>query len=137
MMRVWTIHAPPVAAGSVPATEAAGPVALVREGMSWVALVAPLPWFLIKRMWLVAVLWTAAAIVAGLALPDPVLPWAAVAAQVLVGLHARDLERWTLRRRGLVPQGVLAARTLDEAVARLAELRPDLGRAALASGGVR
>jgi hypothetical protein len=137
MMRVWTIHAPPAAAGSVPATKAAGPVALVREGMSWVALVVPLPWFLAKRMWLVAVLWTAAAVAAVLALPDAVLPWAAVAAQVLIGLHARDLERWTLARRGLVPHGVLAARTLDEAVARLAETRPDLGRAALASGGVR
>jgi hypothetical protein len=137
MMRIWTIHAPPVAAGSVPATEAAGPVALVREGVSWIALVAPLPWFLVKRMWLVAVLWTALAVAGALLLPEAVLPWAAVAAQVLVGLHARDLERWTLARRGLVPQGVIAARDLDAAVARLAETRPDLGRAALASGGVR
>jgi hypothetical protein len=32
---------------------------------------------------------------------------------------------------------VVAARNLDAAIARLAELRPDLGRAALAAGGVR
>lgn len=136
-MRVWTIHAPPAPAASVPVTAPPGPVALVREGFSWVALVAPLPWFLWQRMWLVAALWTAAAVIAALLLPGAVLPWVAVAAQVLVACHARDLKRWTLARRGLVAQGVVAARSLDAAIARLAELRPDLGRAALASGGVR
>jgi hypothetical protein len=136
-MRVWTIHAPPPAPGSVPVTAPRGPVALVREGFCWPALLAPLPWFLWQRMWLVAVLWTAGAVIAGLLLPEQVLPWAAAAAQILVACHARDLERWTLARQGLVPQGVVAARNLDAAIARLAELRPDLGRAALAAGGVR
>jgi hypothetical protein len=136
-MRVWTIHAPPAPQGSVPVTAPPGPVALVREGFSWVALVAPLPWFLWQRMWLVAVLWTAGAVIAALLLPERLLPWAAVAAQILVAAHARDLKRWTLARQGLAPQGVVAARNLDAAIARLAELRPDLGRAALATGGVR
>jgi hypothetical protein len=136
-MRVWTIHAPPAPQGSVPVTAPPGPVALVREGFSWIALVAPLPWFLWQRMWLVAALWTAGTVIAGLVLPETVLPWVAVAAQVLVACHAHDLKRWTLSRQGLVTQGVVAARNLDAAIARLAELRPDLGRAALASGGVR
>ena len=136
-MRVWTIHAPPAPPASVPVTAPPGPVALVREGFSCVALVAPLPWFLWQRMWLVAALWTAGAVIAALLLPEAVLPWVAAAGQVLVACHARDLKRWTLARRGLAPQGVVAARNLDAAIARLAELRPDLGRAALASGGVR
>lgn len=136
-MRVWTIHAPAAPPASVPVTAPQGPVALVREGFSWGALLAPLPWFLWQRMWLVAVLWTAAAVIVGLLLPEHVLPWVAAAAQILVACHARDLKRWTLARRGLVPQGVVAARNLDAAIARLAELRPDLGRAALATGGVR
>lgn len=136
-MRVWTVHAPPAPPASVPVTARPGPVVLVREGFSWVALLLPLPWFLWQRMWLVSVLWTATAVVAVLLLPEHLLPWMAVAAQVLVAFHARDLKRWTLGRRGLVPQGVVAARSLDAAIARLAELRPDLGRAALATGGVR
>ena len=136
-MRVWTIHAPPAPPGSVPVTEPPGPVALVREGFSWGALLLPLPWFLWQRMWLVAVLWTAAAVIAALLSPREVLPWAAAAAQLLLGFHARDLKRWTLARRGLPAQGVVAARDLDAAIARLAESRPDLGRAALATGGVR
>ncbi|MCS6932016.1 MAG: DUF2628 domain-containing protein [Acetobacteraceae bacterium] len=136
-MRVWTIHAPAAPPASVPVTAPRGPVALVREGFSWLALLAPLPWFLWQRMWLVAALWTSAAVIAALLLPEALLPWVAAAVQILTAFHARDLQRWTLARRGLVPQGVIAARNLDAAIARLAELRPDLGRAALASGGVR
>jgi hypothetical protein len=136
-MRIWTIHAPAAQPGSVPVTAPPGPVALVPEGFSWAALLLPLPWLLWQRLWLVAVLWTAGALVAALLLPAAVLPWATAAAQVLVACHAHDLARWTLARRGLMPQGVIAARSLDAAIARLAELRPDLGRAALASGGVR
>lgn len=136
-MRIWTIHAPAAPPASVPVTAPQGPVALVREGFSWLALLAPLPWFLWHRMWLVAALWTAAAVIAGLLLPEEALPWAAAAAQILTAFHARDLQRWTLARQGLVPQGVVAARDLDAAIARLVALRPDLGRAALATGGVR
>jgi hypothetical protein len=135
-MRVYTLHAPPAPPASVPITAARGPVVLLREGFCWTALIAPLPWFLWHRMWLVAALWTAGSVIAGLALPEPLLPWVAAAAQILIGFHARDLRRWTLARRGLVEQGVVAARTFDAAVARLATLRPDLARAALATGGV-
>ncbi len=135
-MRVYTLHAPPAPPASVPITAARGPVGAAARGLLLDGADRPAALVLWHRMWLVAALWTAGSVIAGLALPEPLLPWVAAAAQILIGFHARDLRRWTLARRGLVEQGVVVARTFDAAVARLAVLRPDLARAALATGGV-
>lgn len=118
-MRVWTVHVRP-----------GHETVLVREGFAWLAFLAPPLWFLANRMWLVLVLYLAFGALFGAA--APALPEEAVAAggvvvQLLVGLHARDLHRWTLARRGWRMIGVVAARGgEDEALARLYAGRPDL-----------
>jgi hypothetical protein len=118
-MRVWTVH-------SRPGHE----TILVREGFATLAFLFPVPWFLVNRMWLVLVLYLALGAMFGAAtraLPEAVIAVAALAAQLMVGFHARDLRRWTLERRGWRMLGVVAAKGgEDEALARLYAARPDL-----------
>jgi hypothetical protein len=118
-MRVWTVHVRPDRE-----------TILVREGFAVLAFLFPVLWFLANRMWLVLALYLALGAILGAAaraLPEPVVAAAALAAQLLVGFHARDLRRWTLERRGWRMLGVVVARGgEDAALARLYAARPDL-----------
>lgn len=118
-MRIHTVH---VLAGAEPV--------LVREGFSWTALLLPTVWFLWHRLWLVTLLHLVAVAAVALLLPGAASGWVLAAGAVLVGMHARDLWRWTLARRGYAMAGVVAAKTEDEALLRLAAERPDLVGAA-------
>ena len=125
-MRLFTVHARGHAgAGERPRTR------LVREGFAlWAFLLGPL-WLLGRGLWLALLgyLLVAAAIAA---LPEAWSGWVTLALQVLLGLHARDLERWTLRRRGFATEGVVAGRDAEEALLRLLQARPALARGAVA-----
>ncbi|HYF09343.1 MAG TPA: DUF2628 domain-containing protein [Acetobacteraceae bacterium] len=114
-MRVHTVH---LRVGEEPV--------LVREGFAWGAFFLPTLWFLVNRLWLVAGLHLLAVIAMAALLPRSVGPWAAIAVQILVAMHARDLQRWTLARRGYALTGVVVAPDEDAAWARLATQRPDL-----------
>ncbi|QXM26096.1 DUF2628 domain-containing protein [Elioraea tepida] len=118
-MTIWTVHA-----------RGAGEPVLVREGFSPWAFLFAAPWFALKRMWLVLVLYLAGSAILGVALaplPEALAGACAVAVQLLIGWHARDLERWTLARKGFRMIGVVAARGgEDEAYARLYAARPEL-----------
>jgi hypothetical protein len=118
-MRIWTVHVRPN-----------HETILVREGFAVLAFLFPMLWFLANRMWLVLVLYLALGALFGAvtqALPEAVVAIAALAVQLLVGFHARDLRRWTLERRGWRFIGVVAAKGgEDEALARLYAGRPDL-----------
>lgn len=121
-MRVFTVH---TRGGDKPRTE------LVREGFSFAAtLFGPL-WLLWKGLWLALlgylILGTALAF-----LPEPWAGWAGLAMQLLLGFHARDLQRWTLRRGGLVETGAVVAPDEELALLRLLRARPDLARGAMA-----
>jgi len=122
-MRIYTVHA---RAGQEPV--------LVREGFSLGALLLPTLWFLWNRMWLVALLHFLGVVAIGLLLPDAVSGWVALAFQLLVALHARDLRRWTLRRRGFALVGVVAAANEEAGFGRVAMERPDLFRGPAIAG---
>jgi hypothetical protein len=121
-MRVFTIHAK---GGERPRMR------LVREGFSfWAFLFGPL-WLVWRGLWL-ALLGYLVVAVAIAFIPDPWEGFAGIALQLLFGFHARDLERWTLRRRGFAPEGVVAAWDEDEAVLRAVRARPWLARGVVA-----
>jgi hypothetical protein len=122
-MRIWTVHERQ--AGTDPV--------LVREGFAWLAFLFAGLWFAFNRMWLVLVIYLALVGLLIALTPEAAAPYAAVALQVLVGLHARDLRRWTLERRGWRLSGVVAARDEDGAWARLYARRPDLAHGATAA----
>lgn len=118
-MRVWTVH-----------LRQGHETVLVREGFALLAFLFPALWFLFNRMWLVLVLYLASAAILGAALrdlPEELIGAAGLAAQLLIGFHARDLRRWTLARRGWRMLGVVAAEGgEDAALARLYGARADL-----------
>lgn len=142
-MRVWTVHTPPEAPRlardeqDMPAAgRPARPPVLVREGFAWLAFFFALPWLLWHRLWLETVIYLGlVAILAALVPAGAALP-VALALQFLLGAHARDLQRWSLARRGYVQAHVVAERDADRALLRLIEAQPDLApalaRAALA-----
>lgn len=118
-MKIWTVHAKGVS-----------PPLLVREGFSFLAFLFSAPWFAVNRMWLVLVLYVAfwsifGSLTAGL--PEEITLPVAIVGQLLIGFHARDLKRWTLKRRGWKTIGVVATQGgEDAALARLYTARPEL-----------
>ncbi|MBP0444614.1 DUF2628 domain-containing protein [Roseomonas sp. SSH11] len=121
-MRIFTVHA---RTGEKPRTR------LVPEAFSfWAFLFGPF-WLLWRGLWL-ALLGYGVLAVAIAFLPDPWEGWAGLALHLLLGFHAYDLERWTLRRRGYAEHGVVAAPDEDMAVFRLVRARPELARGVMA-----
>jgi hypothetical protein len=125
-MRRFTLHAP--APGSVPATRPARMPELVPEGFSFWAFLLPPLWFLVHRLWLALVIWVALSVLAVFQLPGTVLPYVGAAAQVLAGLQAQDIRRWTLARQGRPVSAVVLARDAEAALLRALDARPDLLR---------
>jgi hypothetical protein len=122
-MRIWTVHVLP-SSPERPQPEARA--VLLREGFSWPAFLVPVLWLAWHRLWLFALgyLVVAGAVVASL--PDSAGFPVALALQYFVGVHARDLRRRALARRGYVEAAVIAERDEDGAMARLIAQRPDL-----------
>lgn len=121
-MQIYTVHEKP---GQSPAH-----AVFVPEGFSfWAFLFQPF-WALYHRLWLVAVLMVAVSAglefaAAGLGLSDGQTSVLQLLLAVLIGAEARDLWRWTLKRRGYEIRAALAGEDEDEA-----ELRYFSGRTA-------
>jgi hypothetical protein len=132
-MASYTVHLPP----GVSRTEAAstGRMRLVRDGFSVFALILPLIWLVWNRLWLVLLAWIAVVIgIEALARVAGEVPASIVAVLFALwfAVEARDLQRWTLARRGWQDAGVVVASHADEAERRVVEawLAPPAGPAA-------
>jgi hypothetical protein len=117
-MAIYTVHAP----ARVNAPEA-DPMALafVKEGFNWPALFFPAIWLLVRRMWLVFVLYVAAAVILGVATQAAarfVIGAISVGFAFLFALEANSLRRWTLARGGWRMIGVAEGRNQLEAERR-------------------
>jgi len=92
---------------------------LVREGYSMAAALLGPFWFLAQRAWIPAAIDTALTVLLGQAslhAGNPAPFWGYLA---LRGIFARDLQRWSLARRGFAEGPVVAATEPDAAYARL------------------
>lgn len=114
-MTQYTIHEPdqppadPVARAD--ATQ------LVKEGMAWWGLILPLIWLLYHRMWIVLAAFILAVVVLEVVLSLSGLSqaagiWPTVLTSILFAMHANDLRRWTLARRGFAMVGAVSGRSL-------------------------
>jgi len=122
-MRVYTVHLRP--GSDRPDRDAV----LVKEGFCWPAFFFSLPWALWHRMWLTAILFLAAALlaeVAGEALGLDALSASALslAMALFIGWGANDLRRHSLKRRGYDFAGLVAATGEDAAARRWFDLNP-------------
>lgn len=114
-MRFWTAHV----------HRDREPV-LLRDGFAWGAFVLGPVWLLLHRAWVSAGLSFAALLLTGALLPNPAAGIATLALMVLLGLSANDLRGWALEQRGYAMHHVVAARSFDDALARLLTVRPEL-----------
>ncbi len=120
-MTTFTLHLPREARPGDPT--ALDEAELVKDAFSWGAFIFTFLWFFFHRLWLAgfAVLAGLIAFAAALNLLD-VHPAAGALAQlllqVLIGLEANSLRRWTLARRGLALVDVVTAADRDEAEAK-------------------
>jgi len=123
-MRFYTVHHRP---GQDPA---AADITMVPSGFSWMAAMIAPGWLLWHRLWLGLGLYLAVAIALSLLLDGIAIGDAAdlvigAALAFLIGASAAEFRRWTLMRRGLPLQAVVAAANSQDA-----ELRYRLSAAA-------
>jgi hypothetical protein len=115
-MRFYTVHVRPTRPAADP------DFVLVKEGFSWPAFVAPLPWLLWHRQWVGLLVWLAGLLVLGwiaMAFDDEVVSALLALFYAFAGaLHANDLRRWTLRRNGYRLDAVVGAHNAEEAERR-------------------
>ena len=121
-MRVYTVHVPPFS------HRESDPV-LIKEGYSWPAFLFGPLWMLIHGLWLAFVALVVVTILLGVAadafglgqVPQVIV---SLAIAVLVGAHGNDMRRYGLARRGYRDGGVVAARNIDEGLARFIDAEP-------------
>jgi hypothetical protein len=99
---------------------------LVPEGFSLLAALLPPVWFLLHRQWLALLAFLVVAALMIVLLPPAVFAVAMPAAQLLVGLQAQDIRRWTLARRGRPVAAVVLARDAEAALLRALDAAPAL-----------
>ncbi len=130
-MTTFTLHLPRDARPGDPT--ALEDSELVKDAFSWGAFFFTFLWFFFHRLWLagLGVLMAVFALAVALELLD-IHPAAGTVAmlllQLLIGLEANSLRRWTLARHGFAVADVVTAADRDEAeaksFARWLELRP-------------
>jgi hypothetical protein len=111
-MAWWTAHTRPGGG--------ADDVVLVREGFSWWALFFPLLWLAAKGMWIVLLVALGAqlaiwALAEAAGFGDVMSFVLSCAINFIIAFEGNDLLRWTYRRRGFEPAGLVKGDNLDEA----------------------
>jgi hypothetical protein len=120
-MPTYTVHEPPLREGET----AADPerFVFVRDGFYfWAFLLAPL-WLLVRRLWLVLLLYVLLIAALGgvffaLQLPPQARFAVTLLLGLLVGFEAATLWRWTLARRGWKADGIVVADDAESAERR-------------------
>jgi hypothetical protein len=111
-MAWWTAHNQP--------GKGADDVVFLREGFSWWALLFPLPWLVIKGMWIVLLVALGAqfaiwAIAEALGAGDMMRLIFSFAINLILAFEGNNLLRWTYERRGFEELGLVHGDDLDEA----------------------
>ncbi len=116
-MKTYTVyHRSDTPAGILEDPEGA---VFVKEGFAWAALVIPFFWALWNRMWIVAALILAAALmISGLAqwfkVDDGITIAVSLVINFLIALEGNELLRWTLERRGLGLTGIVTGHSRND-----------------------
>lgn len=114
-MAWWTAHNKPGCG--------ADDVVFIREGFSRWALLFPLPWLVIKGMWIVLLLALAAqfliwSVAEALGFSELMRVAFSFAINLLLGFEGNSLLRWTYERRGFQELGLVQGDDLEEAELR-------------------
>lgn len=120
-MTTYTLHLPRDARPGDPS--ALDEAELVRDAFSWGAFFFTFLWFFFHRLWLaglgvLVLVLGFGALMQVLNVHDAAATVASLLLQLLIGLEANSLRRWTLSRRGLAVADVVTASDQDEAEAK-------------------
>ncbi|NVK18751.1 MAG: DUF2628 domain-containing protein [Methylocystaceae bacterium] len=116
-MKLFSIHVQKFGLDPIPDMRA------VKEGFNWFAFVLTFIWAAIKGYWWVAGgIFAAEIVISGFlaAIGLDLVGQAVVniAFNLLVGIYANDLARWSLARRGFIEDEVVSASSADHALER-------------------
>jgi len=116
-MTSFTVHIPPTPPGQRPAPDQ---IVFLRDSFSPAAFFFGPFWFMWKRAWLPAVLWTLVLVaVAGagalLKIPVDAMSVAGLATALLLGFEGCRFFAWSLQRRGYVESDVVIGENEEEA----------------------
>lgn len=111
-MTIYTVHKRPA--------DPPDKIVLVAEGYSWLAFVFTAFWAVSKGLWLVTLVLLSILVLGSFAgrvfqLGDVSMAALQLAISAIFGFEARNLQRWTLRRRGYDEIAVVSGRTVPEA----------------------
>jgi hypothetical protein len=104
----------------------ANDLVFVKEGFSWWAFLAPLPWLLFQRLWLEALAYLALTIaIYALALNSAAGEAGGnvlfMLLNILLGFEANDLRRWAMERRGRKLVAVVSGTSFNDCERRFFE----------------
>jgi hypothetical protein len=120
-MAIYTVHAPP---GGGTAPDATDKVRFVKEGFAFWALVAPFLWLIWNRLWLALLGWFAVIVAiqaVGRFAGESYAVVLSLAFGIWFALEAREIQRWTLSRRGWTLVGLVEGGEFDVAEQRFFE----------------
>jgi hypothetical protein len=111
-MAIWTAYKRP--------GKGADDVVLLREGFNWWALIFPLPWLVIKGMWIVLLMalgvqFAIWGLTEALNLSDAARLILSLSINLILAFEGNNLLRWTYERRGFEELGLVHGDDLDEA----------------------
>ncbi len=117
-MNVYTVHYRQEVANSLAGLSE--DAVLVKDGFSWPALLFPLIWFLMNRMWIPAVIYLAFEVVlltvaAWIEVPGQIVLICTIAVNLILGFEGHALLRWNLARRRFHERAIVTARNLADA----------------------
>ena len=118
-MRLYSVHQPPDGDPE--------DLVLVRDGFSFWAFLLTVLWALWNRLWWEAaalvIIWVVLSLIMNLLGADDFTQlMISLGFQILVGYEARDLQRWSLARRGWQELGVVSGNSEEAAERRFLDL---------------
>jgi len=118
-MRTYTVHRKAELLRTAD-LEADQSLVFIKDGIAWLAVVAPLIWLLRYRLWIWALAYFGAVTVVGLvgyavSFPEGLITNIILLLNFLVGLEANNLRRASLKKRGVHEAADIVAEDADEA----------------------
>ena len=116
-MKTFTVYEPPNSAAD--RLDRAESLVFVKEGFNWVAAAFTPFWLLVNQLWMALIAFIGAVLLirAGFwlfGINPRARPYLIGALQLIVGLEADTVKRWTLERNGWQPAGSVNGRDAEE-----------------------
>ncbi len=138
-MIAYTVHEPIEPSSDL--VKRAEQVVFVKEGVAWLALLFPVIWLAIQRMWIglaafIGLALAVSALVLALGANEQAAAWSSIVLSAFFAIQANDLRRWALERAGYEMVAAVSGRGSEECEMKFfAQLTAELENAARDAAG--